>query len=305
VNLRAVIALALMAACAPQADAPAASPAPERAEHPLPPMPADFTELRFAVTRYLSLPQIEVAYGPLLKYLGSHLHVKTRLIAPEGYGASGDVLGNGEADLADLAPLAYVRAKARYPHIRVVLALIADGSPTYAGYLIVRSDSPFFRLEDLKGRKLAFVDPDSSSGYLYPMYLLRSHGIDPSKYFSETVFLGTHDKVLDSVWSGDVDVGATYSKALAYTRNRGVNPMDYRIVAKTARIPNDAFCVRSGLPEAVVENIVAAMEPLSTLTPEGREILGRTLQSNGFIPADDNHYAEIREVAEKLGAISK
>jgi phosphate/phosphite/phosphonate ABC transporter binding protein len=289
-------------ACAPS---PAPSPMP-RAEspRPTPPMPPTVTKLRFAVTRFLSLPQIEEAYGPLTRYLGQKLHVDVELTAPEGYEASGDALGKGEADLADLAPLAYVRAKSRFAGIQPILTLIADGSPTYAGYLVVRSGGPYFSLDDLHGKKLAFVDPESSSGYLYPLYLLRQRGVDPSTFFSETIFLGTHDKVLDAVRNGEVDVGATYSKALTYARNRGVNPMDYRIVAKTPRIPQDAICVRPDLPEAVVENVVQALVTLNTLSPQGRDILGRTLQANGFMPTDDSRYAELRGVAEKLGAVS-
>lgn len=268
-------------------------------------MPREITRLRMAVTRFLSLPQIKEAYGPLAKYLEMKLEVPVELIVPEGYQASGEALGRGQADIADLVPLTYVRAKAQYPGIRPVLALIADGSPSYAGYIVVRSASRFLSIDDLKGASIAFVDPDSSSGYLYPMYLFRQRGIDAHRYFSRIVFLRTHDKVLDAVLKGEIDAGATYSKALAFTRNRGVNPMDYRIVGKTPRIPHDTFCVRGDLPTAVDENLAAALLPLTTLTQEGREVLGRTLQVNGFFRVTDAHYAGIRKVAQTMGALPR
>ncbi len=300
---RALFIAATALACPAPHESSAAEQAPgESAPEPL---PEGFTKLRFAVTRFLSLAQIEEAYGPVTNYLSRQLGVSVELYAPEGYEASGDAIGRGEADIADLAPLAYVRAKVRYPHIRPFLALIADGSPTYAGYIVVRAASPYETLSDLKGKKLAFVDVDSSSGYLYPSYLLRERGIDPRTFFSSVTFYGTHDRVLDAVLKGEVDVGATYSKALAYTRNRGVNPMDYRIIAKTPRIPNDVICARHDLPRSVVDNVAAALLSLTTLTQEGRDVLGRSLQVNGFVRAGDEHYAGVREIAMKMGAMDR
>ncbi|MFX8094745.1 PhnD/SsuA/transferrin family substrate-binding protein, partial [Acinetobacter baumannii] len=61
----------------------------------------------------------------------------------------------------------------------ILVQLGAHGEKGYYSSLIVRADSPYHSLADLKGKALAVVDYNSTSGYLMPMHAMRQAGIDP------------------------------------------------------------------------------------------------------------------------------
>ena len=80
---------------------------------------------------------------------------------------------------------------------------------------MVRSDSGINSLKDLKGKSFAFVDPASTSGHLYPKTLLFSKGLDPKTFFGKSVFAGSHNAVVFSIYKGEVDGGAAYDGSRA------------------------------------------------------------------------------------------
>lgn len=280
-------------------DKPVAPP-PVREVEPAPEVrfvpPEGFTRLRIASTPYLDPQTLQASMQPLAAYLQKHLGVEVEIVAPESYAHVGELMRAGEVDLASFSPLSYVRARQKDPAMVPVVNFISDGSATSAGYVVVRADGPLRSLQDLKGKSFAFVDPSSTTGYLYPSVLLKMKGIDHQRDFSRTLFTGNHEASLMAVYDGAVDAAAIYQGALpALERSRGVDPLSFRIIAKTMRTPKDMFCARAGLPEAVVTQIRRAMLALTVRTEEGRRILG-PLNVNGFIPADDALYDSVREV---------
>lgn len=58
------------------------------------------------------------------------------------------------------------------------------------------------------------VDAKSASGYVYPRAMLVERGVNPERYFKETIFAGGHDKVISAVFERRVDAGAIYEGAL-------------------------------------------------------------------------------------------
>src|SRR5207244_6062947 len=99
---------------------------------------------------------------------------------------------------------------------------IIDGSSTYRGIIVTRKDSGIKSIADLKGKRFAFVDPKSASGYVYPRAMLIEKGIDPETFFSETIFAGSHDRVIAAVLNRRVDAGAIYDGALGVAQRSGV-----------------------------------------------------------------------------------
>ena len=74
------------------------------------------------------------------------------------------------------------------------------------------------------------------------------------------------------------------------------------MIAKTPRIPHEAYVVREGLPEAVADAFGAALSEISTGTRKGRELLAPMLRINGFMRVDDSHYDVVRLVEEEAKA---
>ncbi|HET7769909.1 MAG TPA: phosphate/phosphite/phosphonate ABC transporter substrate-binding protein, partial [Chloroflexota bacterium] len=127
---------------------------------------------------------------------------------PTSYAAVIEALGAKHVDVAWMGPLAYVIARQKYGAELLLISVFQDAKTgaqkrTYPGGIIVKSDAPYKSIQELRGKKFAFTDPASASGYLYPMDYLAKQGIsNPKAFFSEVIFAGGHDKVVAAVLSG-------------------------------------------------------------------------------------------------------
>lgn len=296
----AALALAVwLAGC----EAPDAVPQPPtRHLSPSPPVfspPAGFTKLRLGLVPFLSKDTISAAHARLAEYLSKTLSVPVEVIVADDYGDAIDRMQRGEFDLVELSPLVYVEATNRMK-LHCLVQTIADGSATASGYVFVRDDSPRRTIDDLRGASFGFVDPMSTSGSLFARKVLKDKGFDLARDLSKQEFLGNHEAVLLAVMEGRVDAGATYQGAFAaLRRSKGVDPLTFRVIAKTPRTPRDIFCVRPELPAEIAEAISGSLLSLTGRERAGREILG-PLNLNGFQPANDRAYDEVRSVAAEL-----
>ncbi len=301
--MKAAIAAAvlLLAACTtePTQHLPAPRPAPPPAPQFVP--PAGFTKLRLSLVPYASAEELKAAHGPLVAWLSMKLKVPVELVISENYDDAAAKLQKGEVDLVEMSSYAYVRAQ-KWLKLRPLVTAIADGSATAGGYIIVRQDSPLRRLEDLKGSAFGFVDPASAAGYLYPLKLLKDRGLDPKSLFASTQFMGNHENVLMAIYEGAIDAGATYEGSLpALRRSKKIDPLNFRIIAKTPRTPRDLYCVRADLPPAIAEQLTTLFLGLSSRDRHGREVLA-PLSVNGFLPFDDRLYDGVRAAAAEVDA---
>lgn len=144
----------------------------------------------------------------------------------------------------------------------VVTQKQTDGSTGYYSVLIVRADSPYRKFEDLKGKSLAFADPNSTSGYLYPSFELKQAGYDPQGFFGSTGFAGGHEQGVVAVlnkqydaavtWAsmvGDADAGYTSGNLRKMVDKGALKMSDIRILWQSSLIPNSPEVVRTSLPE--------------------------------------------------------
>lgn len=297
-GLSVLLLVVLAVACEPLAErsvpARRVAPKPGRPFSP----PAGFSELRLGVIPSLAPETLRRSHARFAEYLSHQLAVPVQILVPESYGDAIRHVRAGDYDLVSLSPYAYTQATEEVK-LNCLVQSIADGSATASGYIFVRDDSQRRSIDELVGARFGFVDPDSTSGYLYPMKLLRDRRFNPATLAS-VEFLGNHEAVLTAVLEGRVDVGATYQGAFAALRRaRGVDPRSFRVIAKTARMPRDIFCLRREVPLEVGEAISRSLLALSGSERAGREILG-PLEINGFTPADDSAYDEVRRVAHEV-----
>ena len=272
---------------------------------PVPPfeftVPKGFTQLRFGLVPHLSPESIKASRMPLAAHLSSQLHVPVELVVGDTYDDVGDKLARGEVDFAEFSPFAFVRARGK-SKLQPLVSAISSGSNSSGGYIVVREDSPRRSLEDLKGASFAFVDPASASGFLYPMKLFHDRGIDPATFFASTVFLGNHEAVLQAVFHGEVEAGATWQGALtSLKQTQGIEPISFRVIGKTGRTPQDVYCAREGLDPVITEAISSLMLRLSMHQRTDRQIL-LPMNANGFVKADLPAYDAVAQVAASLDA---
>src|SRR6266542_5576624 len=187
-------------------------------------------DLKFGFTPVLSEPEMRAEFEPLMNYLSDAIGKKVTLYIAKDYGDLRTQMENGSVDIGSFSPFAYVDA-ARGGKIRIIAQSIIEGSATYRGIIVARRDSRLKSIADLKGKRFAFVDPKSASGYVYPRAMLIEKGINPESYFKETTFAGSHDKVIAAVLEGRVDAGAIYDGALGVAQRWGVSVDDLMSIA--------------------------------------------------------------------------
>ncbi|MGC4122390.1 MAG: phosphate/phosphite/phosphonate ABC transporter substrate-binding protein [Myxococcales bacterium] len=142
-------------------------------------------------------------------------------------------------DLIVVGPVLYSRAHENgYDAVAIGMR---GGTFVRQGLFITRADKGISRIADLKGRKLAFVSPHSSSGFQFPFAYLFAQGLGPADYTRE--FVGSHDAVVKAVLEGRADAGATYDGALEDLA--GDQAALLTVFARTDPIPGETFAIRA------------------------------------------------------------
>jgi phosphate/phosphite/phosphonate ABC transporter binding protein len=255
--------------------------------------------LRLGITRYLTAEQLQVEHKALIAYLQRRLRRPVELKIHEDYVDLSAQLAHGKLELAALSSYAYVRAKRRWSGLRLIATHVTKGGTSYEGYILARADSKIDSLEDLKGKVFCYVGPTSTSGYLFPRAVFRARGIDPDKAFA-TRFAGDHPKALKALAVGECDGAAIFAGLYIEGEKHGVSPEKFRILASTARIPNDAYCVPPNLPEGLVRSLSEALLALKPSSPAARQVLGKQSRIIGFAKAKDSDWNSVRKIEKYL-----
>ncbi len=262
--------------------------------------PVAARDLKFGFTPVLGQDAERAEFEPLTCYLSDAIGQKVVLYVAKNYGDLRTQMEAGEVDIGSVSPFAYVDA-VRGGKIRIIAQSVIDGSATYRGIIVARKDSGLKSIADLQGKRFAFVDPKSASGYVYPRAMLIGRGINPDSFFKETIFAGDHKKVIAAVLDGQVDAGATYDTALGIAKASGMPSDDLVIIASTDPIPHDAIVVRIGLDEALAKKIQTALVDLDK-TEAGRRVIAHSNKKlSGHIIAVNSTFDVVRRTAKIAG----
>lgn len=174
----------------------------------------------------------------------------------------------------------------------------ASGPRSYRLAVIVKADSPYKKLTDLKGKKVAHSAPSSNSGNLAPRSLLPAEGLTPDKDY-KPLFSGKHDQSILGVNTGDYDAAAIADDVLERMAKRGVvKAENFRTLYSSAPFITSSFAYAHDLDPALATKIRECFANYK-FTPE------MTKEFNGddrFHPADyQRDWAIVRKVAEDTG----
>lgn len=260
---------------------------------------AGIDHLVWGLTPFVSPDGVDDQYRPTIGLVSERLRVPIHVRVGRNYEHVEQMLLSGEVDIALMSPYAYVRAKERAPNIRVFATHIAKGTESYGAYILTQDDSPIRSMNDLRGEAFGFVDQRSSSGWLFPISRMLDDGINPMQDLKGR-FYGSHEAVIKAIADGEVSAGATYDGALAEGRGRIPGANNLRVLARTQRIPYDAYVLREGFPEKAILGLQKALGSVSTRDLRGRKALESLIDINGFIRVDDAHYSSVRLIEEKV-----
>ena len=207
----------------------------------------------FAFTPSQDIARITASGNAIASALATATGLRWKVTIPTSYAAQIESVCAGQTDIAAIAPLQMTLLLDKGCGTPILAALRKDEkgqlATTYNSQILVSTASGITDLNGLKGKKFAFVDPISASGYLFPSLLVKNKtGQEPKTFFSSTIFAGGHDKAALAVYSGQVDGAATFNDV----RTNAGMPAD--IMAKTkvidaaGPIPNDGIAVAKSFP---------------------------------------------------------
>jgi phosphonate transport system substrate-binding protein len=189
-------------------------------------------------------------------------------------GLLGGTLDYAELGASGFAKVYIADSKAVEP---ILTTVQTDGSMGYYSIMVARKDKGYKTLADLKGKKLGFADPDSTSGYLVPLVTLPKElgGTPVKEYFAETGFGGGHENLVLEVLKGTFDAGTTFGSGVGdfkdgYTSgnlrkmvDKGILNMDDLVeLWKSPLIPNGPLVVRSTMNDDMKAKLKAYLAKL-------------------------------------------
>jgi phosphonate transport system substrate-binding protein len=232
--------------------------------------------------------------APLRAYLTKGMGRPVNLVVPALYSEAVAGLADGSYDFACLGGLMYIQSHAKYG----VIPLVQSTSDVqFHSVFITGAGSSIHSLRDLKGKRFAFGDINSTSGYLIPYRELKQAGINPETDLKFR-YSGSHPATAALVEIGVVDAGAIAETVFDFLISGGKLDRKKVRVFHTSKPFVDSVCVaRKGVPEAEREKFVRVLLALK----EGKDdpVL-KILRAKKFVVANDQEYATIRQIAKEL-----
>jgi phosphonate transport system substrate-binding protein len=259
--------------------------------------------LRVAVAAMISPKETFDQYRRLLEYLSRRAGKDLEFIQRKTYAEINELIRRGDIDVAFICAGPYATAREALG-FKPLAVPVVHGSPSYHSLLIVNKDSPYKRLEDLRGRTFAFTDPHSNTGKLIPTAWLADLQERPETFFSQTIYTYSHDNAILAVSRELVDGAAVDSLIYEYYQEKKPEfTAHIKIIRKSQPF---------GIPPLVSSGRVSPgdHERLQQVLlrmhqdPEGGKIL-KELFIDRFVPLQEAWYDAIRLKYQGLARIKE
>lgn len=254
--------------------------------------------LKVAISSITSPGYSRAYYEELLDYLSRHLHRPVQVLQRRSYAEVNDLLRVGGVDVAFICTYSYVAGHDEFG-LELLAAPQINGEVTYRAYVIARANSGLRNFDDLRGRRFAFTDPMSTTGNLYPRFLLKQRGETAESFFRSHFYTYSHDNSIMAVVEGLADGASVESEIFNFlAAEKPQLTSQLKIIDRSPKYGMSPVVARPDLDadtKAAVREILFAMH----LDEEGRSILQR-LHIERFVPVDDSHYEGVRELARSV-----
>ena len=237
----------------------------------------------------------------IIEYLQKEMGIAVKGYVTQDHAAAVEALRNGEADISFMGGLPYVLAH-EIIGAEVILSEVYRGSPTYSARIFVLKDSGIEKVEDLKGKSIAFADPISESGFIYPLEIMVEAGLlkrgdDPKVVFSNVYFAGGYQQAIQALANGLVDAAGVSQFADLLLTPEQLPKITW--IAESKPIPSHLVCVRKGLDKERVDAFKQAMLKLNQ--PENKHLLKYVYSPDGYVEASHSDYKSVEEKARQYG----
>jgi phosphonate transport system substrate-binding protein len=239
-------------------------------------------------------------YKPVEDYLSSALGVQIGWAEATDYAGIIQGMISHKVQLAHFGPASYAKAwiLSRGQVVPVAEQLDQYGNKGYYSVTLVRQDSPYHSIADLKGKTYAFADPNSTSGFQAPSYFLTKEGYPPTTFFGKTLFSGSHENSVMALYHRDIDACSTWYNNASLSNpsimaKKGMIPNGWwRVIWTSPQLPSDPWAMPTWLPQQMRDDVTKVVLDMPTKGKEAFAVLSSGL-STGFAPGDVKDYQPI------------
>ena len=265
---------------------------------------SQYPELTFAVVPAENASGVSDRYAPYMDYLTKAIGVPVKLRLANDYAAVIEGQRAGNIQIAYYGPASY--SKAYLTGVKTepfVTTRNGSGEIGYYSVIYVKASSPYKEIQDLKGKTIGFVDPNSTSGYNAPRFYLHKMGIDVDTFFAKSIITGSHENGVIAVDKGTVDCCADWYNSeddsnLTRMVNKGmVKKEDFRRIFKTPILPGSPYAYLSDLPDDLKKAIMTAFIEAPTKDKAAFDKLSDG-KDREFVPVTHKDYADIVEMIQ-------
>jgi len=250
--------------------------------------------LNIAVGAMISPETTRAYYEELLDHIAGKLGRRAVFAQRRTYAEINEMVKKREVDLAFVCSGPYTQGKKEFG-MEMLVVPVANGKTVYHSYIIAANNSTIQSLDDLRGKKFAFTDPQSNTGSLVPTYMLARRGETPKSFFRDFFYSNGHDNSIRAVADGQADGAAVDSLIWEF-----INRVDPALTAKTRIVEKSP---PYGIPPVVVS---AATDPamkqqlkrifLTLHEDRSAAAMLAKLQIDRFVEGNDAMYDTVRQM---------
>jgi len=245
--------------------------------------------------------ELQRKFKPLGDYLAKATGLKVEFTPVTDYAASVEGLVNRKIDMVWFGGFTFVQANVRSKG--QVTPLVQRVEDEKFRSVFITTVPTITKLEDLKGKTLAFGSESSTSGHLMPRSFLLQAKINPDTDLKRIAFSGAHDATVAAVAGGKVDAGAlNISVWEKLVEAKKVDPKQVRVFYTTPGYFDYNWTVRTDMDPALKKKITDAFLALDDSTPQGKEIL-ELQRATKFVTTKTANYGAIEAAAKNAGLL--
>ncbi len=258
-------------------------------------------QLKIVFIAYDNPEQLIDNVKPVVAYLEEQLGMDVKHFVATDYAGVVEALRNETADMGFMGPLQYIMTHEQAGAIPI-LGEVYNGQSWYMSRIFVRKDSGIKSLKDLRDRTVAFVDPLSSSGYMYPLDIFKQAGLindkdTAEKFFKTIYFAGGDEQAIRAVYNKFVDAAGVGQ--FSYSLLRPEEREEFITIGDSKRIPSHCVVVRKGLSSEMVLKLQNALFALND--NQHRNLLKHLYGVDGYVKVTHEDYMEVEEMAREYG----
>ncbi|MCX7842522.1 MAG: phosphate/phosphite/phosphonate ABC transporter substrate-binding protein [Clostridia bacterium] len=249
---------------------------------------------------YNASSSVTASFEPVKEYLQKEIGTEIEILVADTYYDLVQAMKNNKADIGYFGPFSYIAAEKVMKLEPLVVKSRKNTGIFYKSMIVSRSSSDIKSIEDLKGKKFAFVDQGSTSGFVIPYSLFRSRGIDPFNYLGSIKYSGSHDLVALDVLNNVADAGAMNNTTFDKMVSAGKIEKDaLKILWQSDPIPGSPFVASPKLDRGLKQKFTAAMLSFHEKDPKAAAKSDSSMEK--YVVCDSQMYNCIRNIAKILG----